>query len=45
MRLHVHTIAHGGAKWTNVPRSMKIDATLSALLETLDWMQNSLSTA
>jgi hypothetical protein len=36
MHFHVHTIAHGGVRWTNVPRSMKIDAALSAPLETLN---------
>jgi hypothetical protein len=36
MRFHVHTIAHGGVRWTNVPRSMKIPTALSALLETLN---------
>ena len=45
MRFYGHTIAHGGAKWTNIPRSMKINAALNALLETLGWMLNLNATA
>jgi hypothetical protein len=42
MRSHVHTNAHGDARWT---RKMKFGAALYALLEMLNWMQNSLVTA